>query len=143
MHQRLQKLFDEHQSPSHAGTHHVHLHAMPVVRLNAMIQKQVLEYEALLEEATMDPEHHPDLTPKLEAIRQTLGALKRDAAAAQQAFSLVRMAMEQLDRYMPEARMDVEHILDGIAAKRGAPDPASAAPSVAVETVQSSGTVVS
>lgn len=115
MYDALQKVFDEHASPTLASSRAVCDRMMPVVQLNAAVQKQILEYESLLEQAMMDPAHPPTLTPKLESIRQTLGALKRDSAAAQQAFALVRLSMEQLDRYMPQAQQDAQSILDALA----------------------------
>lgn len=107
MHHTLQKVFDEHGSPTHASKRHVHDQLTPIVRLAAKAQQQVLEYRVLITEASLSDEHDPRLDGKLELMHQTFGAMERAASNLTSAARELAQATAQLDRYVVDWKADL------------------------------------
>lgn len=107
MHPKIQAFFDEHEAPRHASKAVVHASLQPVAKTVADVQKQMIEYHALLSDIELADDNDHALDPKLEHFRQTLGAVDREVAILAASARNVARAFVQLDRYMATAKTDV------------------------------------
>jgi hypothetical protein len=101
-------LFAEHDEPTHCSRQTLSDGLAPVDQLVASVRKQVLEYQLKVSawEAAIAADDPSD--GQLEHMHQTFGALEREAAALATATRNLGKAMRQLDRYMADAKADVE-----------------------------------
>lgn len=111
----LQRIFDEHDTPTHASKRDVHDALSPMVRLAAKAQQQVIEYRVLITEAAVAADHDPAYSGKLESMHQAFAAIERQSAALSAAARELAQSMEQLDRIMGESKTDIERYERGIA----------------------------
>lgn len=115
MKEQLQRIFDEHEAPTHASKRDVHTALSPMVRLAAKAQQQVLEYRMLITEAAVADDHDPAYSGKLEMMHQAFGAIERQSATLSTAARELAQSMEHLDRIMGESKTDIERYERGIA----------------------------
>lgn len=108
MKEQLQRIFDEHDAPTYAGKRDVQDALLPMVRLAAKAQQQVLEYRTLITEAALAADHDPAYSGKLELMHQTFGAVERNSTTLSAAVRELAQSMEQLDRIMSESKTDIE-----------------------------------
>jgi hypothetical protein len=124
MNEHVQRLFAEHDKPTHCDAIALHVGLGPVGRLAATVRKQVLEYQALLEELShSDPYNAHGLDGIVEHLHQTFGALEREATALTLAARELGKGSKQLERYMADAR--------GAIAEKAAPAPTPETPPAA------------
>lgn len=95
------ELFEEHRAPSHATKQDVHDQLSPVLRVGALVQKQMIEYRSRLTAAELSPDG-AGLEGTAEHIHQTFAAVEREASAFVSAGRQLAKAMTQLDRYLTE-----------------------------------------
>jgi hypothetical protein len=106
MHQELEKVFAEHDNPTHASKAAVHATGRLIGRGIADIRKQLVEYRTLVHEAETAPHDHA-LDGKLEQMHQTYGAIERDIAIMEQMNRNVTLRFTQLEVYKDSWKADV------------------------------------
>lgn len=123
MHAELKAFFAEHQNPTHTSKRAVHDKLMDFGKLAADAQKQVIQYGALLDGA-LHAEHDHALDGKVEHMRQTFGAMQREADLFAQAARNLGQTFTQLDRYVAEWSGEIERYEAAQASKAAEPAPA-------------------
>lgn len=109
MHQELAALFIEHEEPTHASKDDVHAELRAISRLASNARKQIIEYESLLDDALHAP-HDPMYDAKVEHMRQTFGAMAREAEKLATSARDLGQTFAQLERYMGDWRGDIERM---------------------------------
>lgn len=109
MHTELAAVFAEHTNPTHASKDDIHAELRTITRLASRAQKQVIEYGALIDDALHAP-HDPAYDGKVEYMRQTFGAMQREAEALALAARNLGQTYTQLDRYVEEWKVDLARI---------------------------------
>ncbi len=105
----LHKLFAEHEKPTHASKADVQAQLGAIIRLGTSVLKQTLEDKALVTEAQLADETG-ELHAKYEHLHQTFGASEREAQALVAAGRNLLQTYIQRDRYIAEAKVDMNRL---------------------------------
>lgn len=106
MYQELQKLFDEHDTPTHAGTDLIHAQLRPIIAAILLGQKQAAEYRALFEDSRHVPRDRK-LDGRLNGFEQALDSIDSATIEARKAVKRLSEAFTTVDQYLEAARVDV------------------------------------
>lgn len=105
MHPTIEKLFAEHEAPTHASAAHTHEVVGQVLELVADLQQQAIVYKRLLWAWKTAPD--AELKDKHEWFKQTLEAGETALAELSRAAERVVDSWAQLDRYMAIGKADI------------------------------------
>lgn len=108
MHSAIQKLFDEHENPTHAAAAHTHEVAGHVLELVADLQQQAVVYKRLLWAWKTSPD--AEMKDKLEWFKQTFDAGETALTELSRAAERLVDSWAQLDRYMEMGKADMARV---------------------------------
>ena len=106
MHEALQALFNERKNPTHADADQIQAALLPILRLGALIDKQMAVYLEHHLNAKLTP-HDPALDAKQQTIHNRFQAAKQCADAFIHAGYAVANAMRDLETLLDQDETEV------------------------------------
>ncbi len=103
MHESLQKLFDEHKKPTHAGDAEIRAALKPILRIGAAINKQMALYREHHLNAKLDA-HDPGFDGMQEQLRQRFAATEKLVANFIDAGEKLADGMAHISREMAQTQ---------------------------------------
>lgn len=103
MHEALQKLFDEHDAPTHAGGDEIRAALKPILLIASRINKQMAVYREHHLNAKLDA-HDPGFDSMQEQLRQRFAAVEKLVANFIEAGEKLTDGMAHIAREMAQAK---------------------------------------
>ncbi len=106
----LKAIFDERKNPTHASCRDVHDQLKPIMKMSAMIGKQIAHYRDLHIDAMLADVDN-ELEPKKERMRQKLTVVDQAYTAFNEAAERLAREMQNMERCLDEDEADITRFM--------------------------------